>query len=353
MISARHKGRRNARTFFVYLRTLAYEFRASLVSVALVALAGAVLFAITPHASLGGHRPSFPMALYAAWMAMLSETVLGPPETWYLAAVNAIYPLAGFALIGEGVVRFAMLMVSRRRGEKEWMRVMASTYRDHVVLCGIGRLGFRVLEQLLAQGQDVVVIEKDPGARFLGEARATGVPVLVRDMTDDTALVEAGVPYARAIVAATNDDVANLEAAVDARRLNPTIRICLRMYEQTVAAKLQQAFGVDAAFSSSALAAPAVAGMTLGTRVLSSCTIGGVAHVNAEVDLAPGSPLAGRSVGEVEAAHRVRVVARTAAGATAPEALPAAAVQLTAGDRLVVHAPMPALGKLAGAARGS
>src|SRR5256885_11929353 len=98
-----------------------------------------------------------------------------------------------------------MLMISRKEGEKEWMKVMASTYRDHVVLCGLGHLGFRVLEQLLAGGIPVVALEKHRASRHLTHARELGAPVLIRDMKEDQALIDAGIQRARAVVICTND----------------------------------------------------------------------------------------------------------------------------------------------------
>src|SRR5882724_9249747 len=100
-------------------------------------------------------------------MSLFAQPPFSPPPTWYLQAVAAVYPLIGFFVIGEGIVRFALLMLSRSRGEKEWMKVKAATYRNHVVLCGLGNLGYRVLRQLYAQKQDVVVIERDERKRFL------------------------------------------------------------------------------------------------------------------------------------------------------------------------------------------
>jgi Trk K+ transport system NAD-binding subunit len=343
----RHRG---PAAFWLYARALAWEFRWTLGLAAGAVLFMAVVLAATPHAALGGKRPGFDLALYGGWMALLGEPVLTPPETWYLTVLDGLYPLLGALLVGEGIVHFGMLMVSRRRGEKEWVKVMASTYRDHVVLCGAGRLGIRVLELLLEQGNDVVVIEKSEDARFLSAARATGVPVLVRDMTDDDALVEAGVPYARCIILATNDDTANLEVAADARRMNPTIRICLRMFDQRVAAKIAAVFGVDSAFSASALAAPAVAAMAMGARVLSTHAIAGEQYVVSELHVEGGSSLVGCSVADVEAAHGVRVIARTADGAAAERGLPATA-RLAARDTVVVHAPVKSIPELVRRAR--
>lgn len=156
-----------------------------------------------------------------------------------------------------------MLIISRKLGEKEWMMVKASTYRDHVVLCGLGHLGYRVLTTLLQQGAHVVAIEKEESGRFVNDAKATGTPVLVRDMKEDQALIEAGVETASVIVIATNDDLANVEVALDARRMNPKIRVVMRMFDQTIATKFKDVKLIDEAFSSAALAAPSVAEMAL------------------------------------------------------------------------------------------
>src|SRR4051812_35500351 len=156
----RRTPRRLPRGYVAFLYTLAIlrEFRWTLLLFLLAVALGTVLFAVTPHAQLGNRRPPVALAAYCTWMAMLAQLVFNPPETWYLTLLTAVYPLLGFVLIGEGIVRLALLIVSKRHGEKEWMRVMASTYRDHVILCGLGHLGFRILQQLVAAGTPVVVL---------------------------------------------------------------------------------------------------------------------------------------------------------------------------------------------------
>ena len=91
------------------------------------------------------------------------------------------------------------------------------------------------------------------------------MPVLVRDMKEDQALIDAGVQHARTIIIATNDDMANLEVALDARRMNPKIRVIMRLFDQRIADKFKEAALIDEAFSSAALAAPMVAEMALKT----------------------------------------------------------------------------------------
>jgi hypothetical protein len=255
--------RNRLRTTVLLARRLLRDFRWTLSLLAMLVLLLATLYAVTPHRQLGGQPPSVITALFGAWMALFAQPILTPPETWYLAALDALYPLFGFVLIGEGLVRIALLIVSRERGEKEWMLVTASTFRNHIVLCGLGHLGYRILNQLLAANMPVVALEKAADARFLADAKATGTPVLVRDMKEDQALVDAGIKHARAIIIATNDDLANLEVALDARRMNPSIRVIMRLFDQQMADKFKEAALIDEAFSPAALAAPIVAGMAL------------------------------------------------------------------------------------------
>ena len=136
---------------------------------------------------------------------------------------------------------------------------MASTFRDHVVLCGLGHLGSRILEQLEADGADVVVVERDAASRFAVEAKERGTTILVSDMRDDRVLEEAGIATAQCVIAATNDDMANLEVALDARRMNPKIRVLIRFFDQRIGAKIQDAFDIEVAFSSASIAAPIIA----------------------------------------------------------------------------------------------
>ena len=344
--------RTSVATFGRYAAALAHEFRWTLAGLGAAVAAGTLLFALTPHASLGGARPTFVQSFFAAWMALFAETVFTPPETWYTAALMMVAPLVGFVVLGEGVVRLGLLMLSRVEGEKWWMKVMASTHRDHVVLCGLGHVGYRVLGQLLASGAEVVAIEKDGGGRFVAAAKETGAPVLVRDMKEDQALLDAGVAHARAIIVATNDDMANLEVALDARRMNPRIRVVMRMFDQGIAAKIGAAFDIDAAFSSSALAAPAVAAMSLEGRVLGTYDLGGVPQLAIELAVDAGSALVGTAIAALEEKHAARVVARRG-GAGAFRSPPGDA-PLAAGDVLVVHAPAARVAELrAGAKRPS
>lgn len=299
--------RHDARTLLLYAKAIVRPFKWTLLLAAIAVLLGGILHSLLSHPP----PPSLVMSFYDAWMALLGENTLTPGDSWFLAFLFGTYPLLGFVLIGEGIVRLALLISSKERSESEWQKVQASTYRDHVVLCGIGHLGFRVLQELVAQKVSVVAIEKNPEARFIAQARSMGVPILVRDMKDDQALIEAGVPHAKSIVIASNDDIANLEVALDARRLNPKIRTLMRLFDQQIAAKISGPLQVDVAFSSSALAAPIVSAMTMGNRVLASFSIEGVQHLTSEIKLRSDHNLLGTLPSNVEVSKGIRVLHRS------------------------------------------
>jgi Trk K+ transport system NAD-binding subunit len=343
---------RELRTTWLYLLAILNEFRWTIAALVLLILAGGILYRLTPHAQFGGARPDWFTAIYGAWMAMLAQPVVAPPQPWHLTLLAGFYPVLGFLLIGEGVVRLALLLMSKRHGEKEWMMVMASTCRDHVILCGLGHLGIRVFEQLLASSVDVVAIEIDAAGRFVAQAKATNAPVLIRDMKEDQSLIDAGVEHARAIIICTNDDMANVEVALDSRRLNPHIRVIMRLFDQQIARKISGALAIDAAFSASALAAPIVAAMSLQSKVLTSTMIAGAAHLIAEVKIEPASSLVGKRIDELEVGYCARVLSR-APTSGASQSSPSAATQIENGDVLTVYSAANQLPTIAAAAHGS
>ena len=153
----------------------------------------------------------------------------------------------------------------------------------------------------------------------------------------------------RAVIIATNDDMANLEVALDSRRLNPNIRVVMRLFEQSIAHKIKNAFLVDVAFSASTLAAPMVVAMSLGAKVLSSTVIAGIPHVTAEVTVEAGSELADKRVEDVERGYCCKLLARTPTDG--PTQLPAESrTVLRPGDTLVVCTPGSQLTTISAAA---
>ncbi len=91
--------------------------------------------------------------------------------------------------------------------------------RGHVVVCGLGRTGFKVVEGFVHRGQTVVVLEQDAENDFLHACDDLGVRVLIGSAADASELHEARLRHARALVIACGDDGTNVEVAIRAGEL--------------------------------------------------------------------------------------------------------------------------------------
>jgi voltage-gated potassium channel len=79
--------------------------------------------------------------------------------------------------------------------------------------------------------------------------------------------------HAAAIICATNDDLANLNVALDARKVNPAVRVVLRLFDDDLVERVRENFRAEA-HSTSALAAPAFALTALDPRIVHSFHVG-------------------------------------------------------------------------------
>ena len=280
----------------------------------------------------GAALPDWGATMYAIYTQLFFEPTDPLPSTALARAVFWVTPALGALLVAEGIVKVGSEVLEEDRRRALWVRIMTETFKDHVVVCGLGHVGFRVVEELRALGHDVVGIERE-GSEFVAVLRDAGVPVHVGDARRDDLLLHTGIARAKAVVCATNDDLANLEIALDAKRMNPAIRVVMRMFDQRLAAKVGGALELDQSFSTSALSALVIALSARLEGVKSAYRLGDGARVVCELDV----PRAwtGKTVAALEGTTDLRVVRLARGGAY--EAARQDHV-LRAGDRVVVDA---------------
>ena len=207
--------------------------------------------------------------------------------------------------------------------------------RPHFILCGLGKVGWRVLEYLRKAGEEVVVIDARAPAE---DNRLDGVTYIVGDCRQQTLLKQARVADAKGVVILTSDDLVNLSTALTTRHLNANVRILVRMFNQDLIARLGPVAANMHALSTSALSSPLLAtiartGQALGVFRLPS----GANRQIAQIEVAAGSPLAGKAIADLAQEHQLVVVAHMPAGGT-PRFMQdvSADSRIAAGDRLVV-----------------
>ncbi|MGC8874459.1 MAG: potassium channel family protein [Chloroflexia bacterium] len=290
-----------------------------------------------------GERLTYPEALYATLSLLFFESTIALPHG-PLQVLFFVIPILGLSVVAEGLVRFSLLLLDRRNPTGEWTVALASTYHGHIVVCGLGHVGYRVVKHLLEFGQEVVAIERNPDAPFLDAVRRMGVPVLLGDASDAERLREAGVERAQAVIVATNDDLMNLRIVLNVRSLNPEIRIVLRMFDGELAERLGKGLGIRTAFSTSAIAAPAFATAAIHEGVSHSFVLeGDLLHIS-EIVIRSEGQLCGHTVQEIEEQLDLSVVFHQRGERR--DMHPASDLRLEAGDRVLVFASLEQLARL-------
>jgi len=325
-------------------RALVHQFRVSLLAFAALAAGGTLalrLFYIHPET---GRGLSWAEALHAAFKLIFLETVIPLPKALGLQLMFIIVPIVGLGVVADGVLRFGVALFNRRERKEAWQVAIASTYRDHIVICGLGRIGYRVVKELLRLGEEIVGIEQDTADPFLEEIRQMNVPVLLGDARQREMLEKARVGEASAIVVCTQDDLTNLDIALDARELNPGIKVVLRMFDSQLAQKVQHGFGIHTAFSTSALAAPVFAAAATRAQIDQSFYVDEVLMNVARVTVQGGSELEGRTIADLEKDLDVTIVLHKTTTSFDPHPNPG--ITLQAGDCLVVFASLESLARL-------
>lgn len=313
-------------------RLLLMQFRWPLLSFSIAVIGGGLAY--YQLARLAGEPPNNPIeAIYQ----VLSLTFLNPleafPRAWYLELFYFIMPVIGIGILAQGFADFGVLFFNRRARSKEWEMAVASTYHGHIVVVGLGHLGYRVITQLTQLDQDVVAIEMNPSADLFASAQHLGVPVIQDDGMRQSTLEAAGVRKARTLVLCTQNDSLNLQMALKARSLNPKIDVVLRIFDDDFAHALQDQFGFHA-MSATSMAAPAFAAAAAGMDVTRPITVEGESFSLARLHISPQSRLQGLKVGEVEKRFEISIVLLRRDGAS--DFHPSADRQLVSGDVIAI-----------------
>lgn len=223
----------------------------------------------------------------------------------------------------------------------------------HIIVIGLGNVGTRVIRMLHDLGHEVVAIDISESARGVAMAYELGIPVIIGDASAEETLRQASVRTCQAMLALSTSDVTNLEAALHARRLQPGLRVVLRLFDHDFAQRVEKAFQIPISRSVSALAAPAFAAALMEREVIGTIAVGRRVLVIAEVLVEAASPLDGSRVAEVAHAGELRVVALAREDEPRLRWLPYPRTRIRAGDRLTVIANRTGLSRILADSTGS
>lgn len=250
---------------------------------------------------LVGDDLGFIEALYMAIITVSTVGYANSVETDAGRLFSTFYIVLGVGVVSLTISTLASALVAgqvtevfgRRRMERQ-----IALLKNHLVLCGYGRIGRSTALQIHAKGVPLVVIDHD--ARQVDEAAEDGMLGIVHDATEEEALVKAGIGQARAMLCSLPTDAENVYAILNARELRPDLLIVAMSRAARADRKLMVA-GANHVVSPYAIGARHMARQILSPNLarvmnLASGEGDGLAQVGVQLDevpISPGSSLIG------------------------------------------------------------
>ena len=231
----------------------------------------------------------------------------------------------------------------RRRREIEELR-------DHVIICGYGRVGRSVAAEFRATSTPFVVVDVTPDSVAL--AQRDGSPVVLGDGTEDDDLERAGIDRARGLVASVDSDEKNLYITLSAKARRPDLFIAARASNERAAEKIRLA-GANRVVQPYSHAGLQLANLVVKPQVADFLDIvttagGPMPELRfEEIEVTPECGQAGTTLGDLDVGGRtgaVVVALRRADGAF--EVTPGDDVRLELGDVVIGVGTADEMGRL-------
>jgi hypothetical protein len=141
----------------------------------------------------------------------LNTGAVPPPISWELQVARFLVPMV---TAYTAFLAFTTIFIQQTDRVRLWF------IQDHVIICGLGRKGFRLANQYLQQRTTVVVIELDEGNDWIGNIRSAGAIVVTGDAADPELLRKVKLNQASCLISVVGDDGKNAEVAIQAEKLS-------------------------------------------------------------------------------------------------------------------------------------
>jgi len=134
----------------------------------------------------------------------------------------------------------APVMTASQREESATKEIAG---REHVILCGFGRVGQNVARVLESQGFEYIALDLDPAR--IRAARQAGDPVIYGDSADEEILMRAGIVTASAVVISFSDPATSIGILHSVRRMRPQLPVLVRTQDDARLKELKAAGATD------------------------------------------------------------------------------------------------------------
>ncbi len=180
------------------------------------------------------------------YMTFITLTTIGFSEVNKLSSGGRIFTIL-IGLVGIGAVAFiatraAQIVLASELISKRHMKKRIEALQGHYIVCGYGRIGKRIAQDLHRAGERFVVVEIDDDA--VEELVETHYLFVHGNAEHEDVLQRAGIAEARGLILTLPDDSSNVFVTLTARELKPGLFVLARTDTHHNERKLRRA-GAD------------------------------------------------------------------------------------------------------------
>jgi voltage-gated potassium channel len=224
------------------------------IGIALAAFSAVMAVGAVGYKHLGGADTGWLDALYQTFLMVATIGYGAGVEIWRRPEAEIFTMTIAFAGIAVMTYFFSSVTALVLAGDfdkslrRRRMDKMMRALRGHYILCGFGRVGRNVAQELAVTNRHYIAIDERVEPLQAHAERQPGMLYVHGDAVDDDILIEANIRQAKGVFAITGDDSRNLMIVITAKQLSPGVRVVARCNEIRNADKLKKA-GADAIVS--------------------------------------------------------------------------------------------------------
>lgn len=276
---------------------------------------GLTIFAFVCLAAVAGYiqqgwTPSDAMYMVVITIFGVGYGEVRPVETVPLRALTISVIVFGYGAAVYAVGGFIQMLVDGELQSLIQSRKMSqgiANLRDHAIICGYGRMGSIVAEELKEKSHPFLII--DASEERVGEAQSDGMLAMVGNATEEETLTEAGIQHANVLATFLPEDAQNAFICVTARDLNSDVEVISRGEMLSAEKKLRRC-GADHVVMAAAIGAKRATQMILHPSAASLLKSAGASqHLNDELTaiglqleelrIASSSPMVGQPLSSI------------------------------------------------------
>jgi len=212
--------------------TFPYQFRMIIIVLTILTLFGTLGYSYFGGVSL---KESFSIT-FLTFLGEYDGKLVGTGARTFQLSLKLVGSVAMFVVVG---LFFDFILEGKFEDVLKEANIMkrVSKLKNHVIVCGAGRVGSRIMHELKNKGVKYVIIENDP--EVASDLKEQGEFVVVDDCLEESSLIKAGVKSAKYLAAVLGHGEKNILLTMTAKELNPKIKVYARAEDEKMVRRLE------------------------------------------------------------------------------------------------------------------